>query len=450
MKAQPATPLPDDLLDDLPRQRLAIATIGDSLKDVLKVPRLVSLSIHDCDAELLWLSENLLGPDEHSVILEAIDELTASRKLAHVQRDMGDGRQATLLAARTPDGRLGALVMAMSMSLWKLPRGARSLIGEEALGSLQRIAEIALMSKPQNAAAAESVEPAAAVEPEFELALVPEPEPGPIAPASIAPAPTAAAPTAPAAKPDRRAAAAALPPTLAPAPTLTPRAATPRRAPVAAALAAGVHFHIAREPLARLDAEGGPSLVRVRGRSARGDETDLAVSPASDRIVVAELVRLLEREAKSNAEALDLHVLRLSEASIQDPGFLRFVAMRLQQAPKVRGAIGFAVDESMIVQHPVALGAFFEGCEGLGCFVIVEGFTLHAESLPIIDSKALQAISFRLPSDRRDSRPSKAARAYAVSMTFFCRALKVQCIAQTGRPAAHRRWLSRIGTAYVE
>ncbi len=443
MKVQPATPLTDDLLDDLPRQRLVIATIGDSLKDVLKVPRLVSLSIHDCDAELLWLSENLLGPDEHTVILEAIDELTASRKLAHVQRDMGDGRQATLLAARTPDGRLGALVMAMSMALWKLPRGARSLIGEEAIGSLQRIAEIALMSKPRNEVAAEAVEPAAAVEPEFELALVPEPGP-------IAPAPTAPAPTAPAAKPDRRAAAAALPPTLAPAPTLTPRAATPRRAPVAAALAAGVHFHLAREPLARLDAEGGPSLVRVRGRSARGDETDLAVSPASDRIVVAELVRLLEREAKSDAEALDLHVLRLSEASIQDPGFLRFVAMRLQQAPKARGAIGFAVDESMIVQHPVALGAFFEGCEGLGCFVIVEGFTLHAESLPIIDSKALQAISFRLPSDRRDSRPSKAARAYAVSMTFFCRALKVQCIAQTGRPAAHRRWLSRIGTAYVE
>lgn len=436
MKAQPAIEQSEDLLNDLPRQRLAIATIGDGLKDVLKVPRLVSLSIHDCDAELLWLSENLLGPDEHAVILEAIDELRASRKLQHVQRDMGDGRQATLLAARTTDGGLGALVMAMSMSPWKQARGARSLIGEDAQASLRRIAEIALMSKPQDAAA--SAAPTASDPPvDFVLELVPEP--------ATVEAATPAEPStvAPSARPAR-------PPTLAPAPAAPGRSAAPRRSPVAAALAAGVHFHLAREPLARLDAEGGPSLVRVRGRSARGDETDLAVSPASDRIVLAELVRLLEREAKDNTEALDRHVLRLSEASIQDPGFLRFVAMRLQQAPKVRGAIGFAVDESIIVQHPVALGAFFEGCEGLGCFVIVEGFTLHAETLPIIDSKALQAISFRLPADRRDSRPSKAARAYAVSMTFFCRALKVQCIAQTGRPAAHRRWLSRIGTAYVE
>ena len=392
MKGQSAIELSADLLNDLPRQRLAIAALGSTLKDSLQVPRLVSLSIHDCDAELLWLSENLLGPDEHSVILEAIDELRAASKLPHVQRDMGDGRQATLLAARTADGRLGALVMAMSMALWKPARGTRGLIGTDASESLQRVAELALMSKPQ----------------------------------ATAPAPAAA-------------------PTLAP----LSRPPTPRRSAVAAALAAGVHFHLAREPLMRLSAAAEPGLVRVRGRSARNDESDLAGSPASDRIVVAELIRLLDREG-AGAAPIDLHMLRLSEQSIQDPGFLRYTALRLQQAPKVAGLIGFAVEESLLLKHPVALGGFFEGCESLGCFVIVEGFTMHAEALPIIATKALRAISFHLPSDRRDGKPSPAARAYAVAMTFFCKAMKVDCIAQTGRPDANRRWLGRIGAAYVE
>ena len=401
VKGQPAIALSEDLLDDLPRQRLAIASIGDTLKESLKVPRLVSLSIHDGDAELLWLSENLLGPDEHTVILEAIDELRASPRLQHVQRDMGDGRQATLLAGRTTDGRLGALVMAMSMSLWKPARGARSLIGDDARASLQRVAEIALMSKPQATAPVAVAD--AVADPGFELTLEP-----------------------------------------------THRTAAPRRSAVAAALAAGVHFHLAREPLSRLNAASEPGLVRVRGRSARNDETDLAVSPASDRIVVAELIRLLDREAATDAAQLDQHVLRLSEQSIQDPGFLRYTAMRLQQAPQVAGLVGFAVEESMLIRHPVALGGFFEGCESLGCFVVVEGFTLHAESLPIIATKALRAISFHLPADRRDGKPSPAARAYAVAMTFFCKAMKVDCIAQTGRPDANRRWLARIGAAYVE
>ncbi len=398
MKSKPAIELSEDLAGDLPQQRLAIAAIGDALKESLQVSRLVSLSIHDGDGDLLWLSESLLGPDEHAVIVDGIDELRAAEKLAHVQRDMGDGRQATVLAARTDTGLLGAVVMVIAMARWRAPRGARSLVDDATLGSLQRIATIALMSKPQEAA------PAAA-------AVVQK-----------------------------------SPPTLAP----VSREAAPRRSAVAAVLAADVHFHLVREPMLRLDAAPEHGFVRVRGRSARNDGTDLAVSAASDRIVFAELIRLLEREAAAGNAQAELHVLRLSEASIQDPGFLRYAAMRLQHAPQLADKIGFAVDESVLVKGPVALGGFFEGCERLGCFVIVEGFTLHAESLSILSTKALRAISFRLPSDRRDGKPSRAARAYAVAMTFFCKAMKIACIAQTGKPEANRRWLARIGIAYVE
>lgn len=398
MKSEPAIDFSEDLLDDLPRQRLAIAMIGDTLKDSLQVPRLVSLSIHDGDGELLWLSENLLGPDEHTVILDGIEELRAADALTHVQHDMGDGRQATVFAARTDTGRFGAVVMAMSMARWRPPRGVRSLIGDDAVRSLQRIAAIALLSKPQEA----------------------PPDAAPAAPKS--------------------------------SPTVVPVSGTaaPRRSVIAAAPPAGVHFHLAREPLMRLDAGPEPGFVRVRGRSARNDEAELVVCAASDRIVVAELIRSLGREAAAGAAQVGRHVMRLSEQSIQEPDFLGFAASRLQQAPQVAGLIGFAVDESMLIKRPVALGGFVEGCERLGCFVVIDNFEMRPESLPIIATKALRAISFRLPSDRRDGKPSRAARAYAVAMTLFCRAMKVACIAQTGKPDANRRWLARIGVAYVE
>lgn len=398
VNSEPAVELPEDLPVDLPQQRLAIASIGAALKESLQVPRLLSLSIHDGDGDLLWLSESLLGPDEHAVILEGIDELRAGAKLTHVQRDMGDGRQATVVAARTDTGRFGAVVLAISMARWRAPRGARGLIDDAAMASLQRIAAIVLMSKPQE----------------------PEPLVVPAAPQ----------------RPEK------------PAPAS--RDAAPRRSAVAPVLAAEVHFHLVREPVLRLDAATERGFVRVRGRSARNDGTDLAASAASDRIVFAELVRLLEREAAAGKAQLELHVMRLSDASVQDPGFLRYAAMRLQQAPQLAGQIGFAVEESVLVKLPVAVGGFFEGCERLGCFVVVDGFTLHAESLPMLSTKALRAISFRLPSDRRDGKPSRAARAYAVAMTFFCKAMKVDCIAQTGKPEANRGWLARIGVPYFE
>lgn len=402
VKGKPVIDSADAMLDDLPRQRLAIASIGEALKETLQVPRLVSLSVHDVDGDLLWLSESLLGPDEHGVILDGIDELRAAGKQEHVQRDMGDGLQATVLAARTDAGRLGAVVLAMSMSPWRAPRGSRSLLDDAANGALRRIAAIALLSKA--------------------------PEAAPVAVPAAAPAVSQS------------------PPTLVPA----SRAPAPRRAAVAAVLAADVHFHLVRDTSVRLEAGRERGLVRVRGRSARNDGMDLAVSAASDRIVFAELVRLLEREAAAGSGHQDLHVLRLSEASLQDPGFLRYAAMRLQNAPQIAEQIGFAVDDAVLRQSPVAIGGFFEGCERLGCSVIVEGFTMQAESLPVIATKALRAISFRLPADRRDGKPSRAARAYAAAMTIFCKAMKVACIAQTGKPEAHRRWLARIGVAYVE
>jgi len=41
--------------------------------------RLHSVSLYDEQANVLWLSEGALGPDEHNVVVEAIDALAAMR-----------------------------------------------------------------------------------------------------------------------------------------------------------------------------------------------------------------------------------------------------------------------------------------------------------------------------------------------------------------------------------
>ena len=44
-----------------------VPSLGQQLREMLPPRRLHSVSLYDRDANVLWLSEGALGPDEHSV-----------------------------------------------------------------------------------------------------------------------------------------------------------------------------------------------------------------------------------------------------------------------------------------------------------------------------------------------------------------------------------------------
>ncbi|HVC30249.1 MAG TPA: hypothetical protein VND24_03610, partial [Steroidobacteraceae bacterium] len=88
--------------------------LGWQLRAALPPMRLHSVSIYDSQGNVLWLSEGALGPDEHSLVLDALEALTAASGKSYCENRLEDGRIATVLAVRAPQGHLVGLAMILA------------------------------------------------------------------------------------------------------------------------------------------------------------------------------------------------------------------------------------------------------------------------------------------------------------------------------------------------
>ena len=81
-------PIPDDL--------------GRALLEVFGAWRPQALSLHDSAGDTLWLSAGSTGPDEHTLVLSALDVFALEPYREHIHRKLEDGRRALFVAARDP------------------------------------------------------------------------------------------------------------------------------------------------------------------------------------------------------------------------------------------------------------------------------------------------------------------------------------------------------------
>lgn len=88
--------------------------LGWQLRAALPPIRLHSVSIYDSQANVLWLSEGALGPDEHSLVVEALETLAGASGKSSCENKLEDGRGAAFLAVRAPQGHLVGLVMILA------------------------------------------------------------------------------------------------------------------------------------------------------------------------------------------------------------------------------------------------------------------------------------------------------------------------------------------------
>jgi EAL domain-containing protein (putative c-di-GMP-specific phosphodiesterase class I) len=88
--------------------------LGWQLRAALPPMRLHSVSIYDSQGNVLWLSEGALGPDEHSLVLEALETLTGQAAKTCCENKLEDGRIAAFLAVRAPQGHLVGLAMILA------------------------------------------------------------------------------------------------------------------------------------------------------------------------------------------------------------------------------------------------------------------------------------------------------------------------------------------------
>ncbi len=87
--------------------------LGRQLRGALPPMRLHSVSIYDSQGNVLWLSEGALGPDEHSLVLDALETLSRDSSKGCCENGLEDGRMAAFLAVRAPQGHLVGLAMVL-------------------------------------------------------------------------------------------------------------------------------------------------------------------------------------------------------------------------------------------------------------------------------------------------------------------------------------------------
>jgi EAL domain-containing protein (putative c-di-GMP-specific phosphodiesterase class I) len=114
---QPANPPPaagPPVASPAPNEPVTAESLGWQLRAALPPLRLHSVSLYDEQANVLWLSEGALGPDEHNVVVEAIDALGSDATLNCYESGLEDGRVAIFLPVRSPQGGLVGLAMILA------------------------------------------------------------------------------------------------------------------------------------------------------------------------------------------------------------------------------------------------------------------------------------------------------------------------------------------------
>jgi EAL domain-containing protein (putative c-di-GMP-specific phosphodiesterase class I) len=93
---------------------LTVEALGQQLREALPTRRLHSLSLCDHEANVLWLSEGALGPDEHMLVTDALACLAADTSLPAHEMGLEDGRLALFLPVRAPTGEPVGIAMILA------------------------------------------------------------------------------------------------------------------------------------------------------------------------------------------------------------------------------------------------------------------------------------------------------------------------------------------------
>ncbi|HRX88945.1 MAG TPA: EAL domain-containing protein, partial [Steroidobacteraceae bacterium] len=139
----------------------------------------------------------------------------------------------------------------------------------------------------------------------------------------------------------------------------------------------------------------------------------------------------------------------LSMSSIADPKFLAFVASQLKSRDVPAGTVGFELTEHACVEQQRDVEMFIAACEKLGCYVVIDDFTLDSRVVPWLASPAMRFVKI-------DSKITTSAmterlqQALVIAMSQMSKVLGISCVAKRIDTPAARQWLSAVGVDYAQ
>jgi EAL domain-containing protein (putative c-di-GMP-specific phosphodiesterase class I) len=469
-----------------------IESLGRQLRDVLPTRRVHSVSVCDAEANVLWLSEGALGPDEHSMVSEALERLSADPALLCHEMGFEDGRLTVFLPVRAPDASLVGVAMVLADGK-SLGDDTHERIAAQPVRAI--LMRLAVLMKPAEkgagipraeetgaARAADAYEPSAE-EPlsahnvndilEFDLspedtghAHIPQAPADPASPSSdesvllelrdepTQPATTPQASAVVTSEPSSKAAsepsskAASEPAGRTTSEPVAKAASAPPPAalselPGPAANDASLLLEIL--PYAKLRPGGQTRRFQILARIA----TPLRDPAVQDALVLQRLMSWLASHRSAWNTQPTGFTVSLSIATLEDERFGQKLAAALNSHGIAADSLGFEIAESLCTQRRAHVERFIAQCEKVGAWVVIDSFGFDAQTVPLLRSKALRLVKID-PKLTGAALKDKLSQAMVVAAVQAAKVLGIHCAAQKVDSQAALQWLTAIGCDFAQ
>ena len=435
------------------RPAAELDAIAQRMLSAVSSVRVSSLSLHDEHADVLWLTESVLGPDEHEAVRASLEIFAGEGAPTRYEYDLGDGRIAvTLRALRSSGSVLGVVMIIVDHKAARSPvltdaGSARSALQDPLddfakwLSDDVSATQMRLRALPEAlavAAVSESLPPpalAADATQELELALEAEVDQaiaGGVAPASstATTAPNPAVPISPAL--DRHFAALRAMPIVLYTQQLEPMVAGSRIRRYEILLRTGSEHGRAKAPLAMLEAATKNGLGSV-----------------IDRRVVTDLVIWLARNDlvwRTDPIALSVN---LSPTALTDPHFCKFLELCIAKGDLPRGMIGFELDATLCAQNAARTTEVAQLLAALGCTLVLDDFALHDGHVELLGLKGLRMLKLH-PQVTTDIGADKRRQAVVAGIAQMACVLGMHTCAKNIESKQDSRWLAALKVDFAQ
>jgi EAL domain-containing protein (putative c-di-GMP-specific phosphodiesterase class I) len=198
-------------------------------------------------------------------------------------------------------------------------------------------------------------------------------------------------------------------------------------------------------PFSKLRAGGRTRRYEVQARSTHPNRT-----PAGfDKIALQQLLTWMG----SNRPAWSLEptsfTLNLSISTLEDERFPQFVASNLKANGIAPDNIGFEIAEPLCLQRRAQVERFITLCDKLGCFVVIDDFSLDSSITGLLRSKALRLVKID-PKLTSVALKDKLAQAMVVAIAQAVKVLGIHCAAKRVDTQASLQWLTAIGCDFAQ
>ena len=168
-----------------------------------------------------------------------------------------------------------------------------------------------------------------------------------------------------------------------------------------------------------------------------------------DGFVISQLLTWLAENPKASEREPLTFSINLSPRALHDERFPEFVASWLRKTGIAAESIGFELSEKDCVEHKPQAERFVAACEKLGCFIVLDDFTMDTRAIDFLRSKALKLIKLdsRLTNE---AMKDKLAQAMVIGISQAAKVLGVHCAAKKIESQMVRRWITAIGFDFAQ